>query len=245
MRFNLQIFKSKGGSSTTYNYTPSAEERALMAQQLEYQNAFFPNVIKLNDSAGDLLWDSYGTVQVDYDTANKNAQNQIAAGNKIVSDLTQGIVPQSYLDNMSEAVQSGVQNTVGDVVNSLGSRGVLNSSVTNKALGDISGNVADTMAQNYQNAIATQSQLAGQQINNATAGITTSAAAQEAAQQPAINLWDASLGLQNSGANVLGSVAGKWGSSVQNTNNSGNFGNFLGGAATGLAGNSAFWNYMK
>ena len=53
-KFNLQMFKG-GGSSTTYNtYTPSPEERALLAQQLEYQEAFFPNVIKLNEVAGDV-----------------------------------------------------------------------------------------------------------------------------------------------------------------------------------------------
>lgn len=242
--FNLQMFKSKGGSTTTYNYTPSAEERALLAKQLEYQDAFYPNVIKLNETAGDVLWDSYGTVQADYDSMNTNAQNQIANAQGIVSGLQNGELPQAYVDNMTNAINSGVQNTVGNAINSLGSRGVLNSSVTNKALGDISQNVADTMASQYSNNIALQSQLAGQQVDNATAGITTSAAAQEAAQQPALNLWNASLGLQQSGNSVLGNIAGKYGTSVQSTSNSGNLGSFLGGATTGLAGNSGFWNYL-
>ena len=104
------------------------------------------------------------------------------------------------------------------------------------------------MSQNYNNAISTQSQLASQQIGNATAGITTSAAAQEAAQQPALNLWNASLGIAQSGNNVLGNIAGKYGTSVSkqsyNTGSSG-LGGFLGGAVTGLAGNSGFWNFMK
>ena len=245
MRFNLQMFKSKGGSTTTYNYTPSEEERALLAQQLELQNSFYPNAIKLNETAGNVLWDSYGTVQADYDKMNTEAQNQIANAQGIVSGLQQGVLPQEYIDNMTNAIQSGVQNTVGNAINSLGGRGVLNSSVTNKALGDISQNVSDTMAQQYANNIATQSQLANQQLSNATAGITASAGAQEAAQAPALSLWNASLGLQQSGNSVLGNIAGKYGTGVTSQNTSGNLGSFLGGAATGLAGNGGFWNYLK
>ena len=243
--FNLQMFKSKGGSTTTYNYTPSEEEKALLRQQLQYQNAFYPNVIKLNQTAGDVLWDSYGTVQADYDKMNDTAQQQIANAQGIVSGLQSGQLPQAYVDNMTDAISKGVNNTVGNAINSLGQRGVLNSSVTNKALGDINDSVADTMAQQYNQNISTMSQLAGQQVDNATAGITASAGAQEAAQQPALNLWNASLGLQGSGNQVLGNIAGKYGTRVQSTQNSGGgFGNFLGGVATGITGNSGFWNYL-
>lgn len=243
-RINLQMFKGKGGSTTTYNYTPSPEERALMAKQLEYQNAFYPNVIKLNDNAGDVLWGSYGTVQADYSGMNNNAQNQVAQAQNNIGQLQQGALPSAYLQNFTDATRSGVQSTVGNAVNTLGARGVLDSSVTNKAINDIEANVANQAAQNFNNNIATQSQLAQQQIENASTPITISAAAQEAAQQPALNLWNASLGLQQSGNSVLGNISGKWGSSVQNTANRGNFGSFLGGAATGLAGNSGFWNYL-
>ena len=239
------MFKSKGGSTTTYNYTPSEEEKALLRQQVQYQNAFYPNVIKLNQTADDVLWDSYGTVQADYAKMNQDAQNQIANAQGIVSGLQSGELPQAYVDNMTNAINSGVQNTVGNAINSLGNRGVLNSSVTNKALGDISQNISDTMAQQYNNNIATQSQLANQQLSGATAGITASAGAQEASQQPALNLWNASLGLQGSGNQVLGNIAGKYGSGVTSTQQNGNFGSFLGGAVTGLAGNGGFWNYLK
>jgi hypothetical protein len=237
------MFKSKGGSSTTYNYTPSAEERALLQKQLEYQDAFYPNVIKLNQTAGDVLWDSYGTVQADYNKMNDTAQQQIANAQGIVSGLQSGQLPEAYVQNMTDAISRGVNNTVGNAINSLGSRGVLNSSVTNKALGDISNSVSDTMAQQYNQNIGTMSQLAGQQLDSATAGITASAGAQEAAQQPALNLWNASLGLQGSGNQVLGNIAGKYGTRVQQ-NNGGGFGNFLGGVATGIAGNGGFWNYL-
>lgn len=239
--FDLQMFKGKGSSTTTY--TASPEERELIAQQLKYQQAFYPNVLNLNDTAKKLLDGSYGTVQADYNKMNQDAQQQISNAQQSISNLQQGILPESYTQNMTDSIKSGVTNTVGSALNSLGNRGVLNSSVTNSALNDIDKNVANTMAQQYQNNIATQSQLANQQLGGATAGITASAGAQEAAQQPALNLWNASLGLQQSGNSVLGNIAGKYGTTVT-SQQGGGLGNFLGGAATGLAGNGGFWDYL-
>lgn len=84
--------------------------------------------------------------------------------------LANGVLPQSYLDNMSEAIQSGVQNTYGTLLNNSAANGVLNSSVTSSALNDISKNVADTMAQQYTSNINLLSGLnsdnASQSLNN-------------------------------------------------------------------------------
>lgn len=212
IKFNFQLFKGNVSSTTTY--TPSDEEKALLAQQLKYQEAFYPNVIRLNEDAGKLLYDSYGDVQADYDTMNTNAQNQIASGQNIIGNLTNGELPSAYQQNMENSIRSGVQNTMGTTLNDLANRGVLNSSVTNTAMNDISKNASDTMAQNYGNNIQLLSGLGQQQIDNSASTIATSAAAQEAAQQPALNLWNASLGLQQSGNSVLGNIAGKYGTST-------------------------------
>lgn len=71
----------KGGSSTTVTntstYTPSEKEKYLMKQHGKYIDAVMPNAITLNDYAMNLLRDSLGTVQVDYNAMNQNAQNQI------------------------------------------------------------------------------------------------------------------------------------------------------------------------
>ena len=255
----LQMF---GGSSTTVqntsSYTPSAYELQLQKAQANYADAISPNSLWLNDTAKGLLQDSLGTVQVDYNNLNKNAQNQIsnsqgmlsgltttnnsalASTNSTLSQLQNGQLPSAYLQNMSNAIKSGVTNTVGSNINDLGNRGVLNSSVTNKAMNDIENNVSNTMAQNYLNNINTVSGFANNQlsntlnttgananiynnqINNATAGTTAAAVAQEAAQQPAINLWNASLGLNGSTTSALAAAAGKGTStSTQSTKTSG------------------------
>ena len=266
MKINLQIFGGGSSSSTTSSYTPSEYELQLQRAQANYADAVAPNSLYLNDTARNVLQNSLGTVQVDYNNLNNNAQNQINAANTNQSgivpylqsgieninsrraDLANGVLPTNYTDNMSDAIRSGVNNTVGTAINSLGSRGVLNSSVTNRAMNDIENNVADTMAQSYNNNINTLSGIYNNassdllngsnvanntynnQISNATSGITTAAAAQEAAQQPALNLWNASLGLNGSTTSALAAAAGKGTTnSTQTTSGGGLLSGLLGG----------------
>ena len=228
---NLQIF---GGSSTTVqnssSYTPSEYELQLQKAQANYADAIAPNSLWLNDTARNVLQDSLGTVQVDYNNLNNNAQSQIASAQNGITGLTNGELPQAYLDNMTKAIQSTVQNTLGSSINNLGNRGVLNSSVTEKANNDIANNVADSVAQSYNTNINTLGNLYNSQVNNAVAGTTTAAAAQEAAQQPALNLWNASLGLNGSTNSALSAAAGKGTTNSTQTTSGG------GGLLSGLLG---------
>ena len=227
---DLQMFKGGTTVTNTSSYTPSEYELQLQHAQANYADAISPNSLWLNDTAKGLLQNSLGTVQVDYNKLNSDAQNQIAGAQAGIGNLTNGQLPSSYLQNMTDAVKTGVTNTVGSNINDLANRGVLNSSVTNKALNDISSNVSDTMAKSYNNNINTLGNLYNNQISNATAGITTAAAAQEAAQQPAINLWNASLGLNGSTTSALAAAAGKGTTTSTQTQSS------SGGLLSGLLG---------
>ena len=245
MIIDLQMFKGGTTVTNTSTYTPTEYELELQKAQSEYAKAIAPNSLWLNDTARGLLQDSLGAVQVDYNNLNNTAQNQINGGqvglnqllqsnnsalektNKTLLNLQEGQLPSEYLNNMSNAIKTGVDNTVGSNLNYLAQRGVINSSVTNKAFNDIEGNVSNAMAQNYLNNINTVSGLANAQLNNtlntnndnaniynnkinsATAGTTAAAVAQEAAQQPAINLWQSSLGLNGSTSSALSAAAGK------------------------------------
>lgn len=353
LSFDLQRFGGGKGSSTTVEntYTPTEYEIQLQKAQADYADAVAPNALYLNDVARSLLQDSIGTVQVDYNTLNENAQRQTAnamgnlsgltasnsgavdaandtlanisnqygraatsnfgrlegladqyrsaanRANTTLNQLQEGYIPGEYQRNMEESIRSALNRTIGDSVNILGQRGVINSSVTNSALNDIERNAANAVAQNYlQNintvgslaqqqlgntnnslgaqgniyntqygqltdALGNQASLAQQQaqntlganqanagiydslIGNATAPIATAAAAQEAAQAPATNLWNASLGLNSATTGALSAAAGK-GTSTQTTTQSGG-GSFLGGllgaGISGLAGNPALF----
>ena len=74
--FDLQMFKGNVSSTTTYKM--SDEERALLNQQLEYLKEIQPNMSKLNQRAGDLLWNSWADTQADFNGMNQKAQEQSA-----------------------------------------------------------------------------------------------------------------------------------------------------------------------
>lgn len=223
----------KGGSTTVQSYKPTEQEIRLQKQAADYAEAVAPNALWLNNVAQGLLKDSLGTIQVDYNKLLQNSVNQTNAAQQGISDLTQGILPSAYQQNMEDSIRSGVENTMGQTLNNLGARGILNSSVTNTAMNDISKNASDTMAQQYQNNIGTLNGLYGQQASLAGQNISLSAAAQEAAQQPALNLWNASLGLNSGG--TLGALNAVSGQGTTTSTTSGGGSNWLGGLFSGAA----------
>ena len=239
--FDLQMFKGKGGSTTTYTMSP--EERQLLVKQMGYLDKIYPNMIQLNQRAGDILWNSFADTQYDFNNANKNAQQQISNAQQGLGNLAQGQLPQEYINNKTAAVQSGVQNSVGNLLNNMGNKGIINSSVTNQGMNDIRQNVANTMANQFNNDIQTLGSLYNDQITSAGQGITTAAGAQDAAINIPKQMWQLSLGLDSANSGTLGSIAGKYGTTTTK-NSGGGLGSLLGGAATGLAGNSGFWNYL-
>lgn len=235
--FDLQMFKGNVSSTTTYKM--SDEERALLNQQLEYLKEIQPNMSKLNQRAGDLLWNSWADTQADFNGMNQKAQAQISNAQNTLGQLANGQLPQAYTDNMTQAIQSGVQNSVGNLLNTMGNNGVINSSVMNQGMNDINKNVANTMAQNFTNNIQTVGGLANDQIANAGQNITTAAGAQDAAINIPKQMWQLSLGLDSANTGTLGSIAGKYGTTTQTQKTGGGgLGSLLGNAATAWLGNS-------
>lgn len=239
-KIKTKSFKKGGGGTTVQAYQPTPEERELMKMSADYAKYVMPNAQKLNDSAAKMFFDSLGDTQVDYKTLLNQAQQQTAQAQQGVAGLTQGVLPEAYQKNMENSIKAGVENSVGNVVNSLGSRGVLSSSVTNNAMQGINTAAANTMAEQYQNNINALNGLYGQQAALAGQNITTSAAAQEAAQSPAINAWNMSMGLGGGTTNgALQAVAGR-GTTTTTQKTSGGSGLF-GGILTGLAGNAGLF----
>ena len=233
-KIKKQLFKKGSSHTTVQSYQPTEQEIRLQKQAADYSEAVAPNALWLNNVAQGLLKDSLGTIQVDYNQLMKDAQSQISSAQQGVAGLAQGKLPEEYQKNMEASIQKGVQNSVGSAVNSLAGRGVLSSSVTNNALQGINEAAAGTMAEQYQNNIGTLNGLYGQQATLAGQNITTAAGAQEAAQQPALNLWNASLGLNTGGTlGALNAIGGQ-GTTTSTQKTSGG-GGLFGGILTGLA----------
>lgn len=149
----------KKGNTTVHGYTPTAEEKRLMEQASAYAEAVAPNALALNNEAAKLLFGSYGTVQAVFDKMNQEAQTAIEQAQQGIADLTQGNLPTAYTENIQNALNRGVQNSVGTTLQSLADRGVLNSSVTNTALQGISSATANAMADAYNQNIGTLANL--------------------------------------------------------------------------------------
>ena len=232
LTINLQLFKG-GGTTVTNNssYTPTPEERQLIGTQAQFAQKLMPNASWLNDTAKQILDGSIGSVQYDFNAANKSAQDQISQANQANQALANGQIPQSVMDNITNNVSHVAQNSMGTLLNGLGSSGVLNSSVTNNALNDLSSNVANAISQQQQSYMNTLNGINNGNITNASAGITTAAGAQQAAQTPALNLWNASIGLGGVGNDTLGALAGKGTTTTSQTTKGGGglFGGLLGG----------------
>lgn len=443
-KMDLQLFGG-GSSSTTQTYEPSEYELQLQKSQADYADAVAPNALWLNNIARDVLADSLGTVQVDYDTLNKQAQDitnrgitelynttggntntlnttqsvledlygqipgitdsYVNAINGVIRDnynstvgtnrelarlsneyrnvannansrleriadtgedaarqanaqlsrllaqsggaldkygdirdsLIRGELPSPYQQNMQDVIENSIRGTMGQGLNSLANRGILNSSVTQGVLNNIEKNATEAMANKYldnintingllgsqtgdalsllnqqanlvgqqygntgnaldrtmnvyntqtgnsMNALNQQGNLAQQQLSNiqtglqtnanlynqqyanqmnsigqragmgnqylqnqlatqaqnaatlnnimghATDNITTAAAAQEAAQTPASNLWNMSLGLNGSTTGALAAAAGKGTTTTKQSGGGGLFSGLLGG----------------
>ena len=234
----LQLHKKGSSSTTVQSYQPTEQEKRLQKQAADYSEAVAPNALKLNDAAYDLLFGNLGDMQQDYQSMLADAQQQATAAQQGVAGLTAGQLPQAYIDNMQQIVSSGVENSLGSAMSNLAGRGVLSSSVANNAINNISQNAANTMAQQFQNNIGTLNGLYGQQAALAGQNMTLAAAAQEAAQQPALNLWNASLGLNSGGTlGALGVIGGQGTTTTTGSTSGGGglFGGLLTGAATGYA----------
>ena len=143
----------------------------------------------LEDYANDAFSSRTATNENLTGIGNQSNNNAYSAADTSLSGLMSGTLPQGYQDAMTNAIASTVQRSMGTALNSLGQRGVLNSSVTNLAMNDISRNAADVTAQNYLNNISTIQGLTQNRFNDALA--TSGANATMTNQQ-----------LQNSQANI-------------------------------------------
>jgi hypothetical protein len=154
------------GSKTTTTQTrtipnQTAEEAAIQKSATDYANSAMGTANGLLSSANNLAGNA-NNVYNNY----ANTANNINNG---YTSLLSGNLPSSYATARQQALNSDLTGTVGNAINSLGSRGILNSSVTGSAFDQISQNAADTLAKNYASDQNTYSGLLG----NASAANTS------------------------------------------------------------------------
>ena len=144
----------------------SQEEKDLIAAQTRYMQSIQPAVDKLvqksNNSIDNVYQPNWTQAHNEMSSALNNATNQIQGLNKYTDQLnsiSNGELPQSYLQNMQTVYNNMYKSSMGSGLNDLASRGVINSSALNNATNQIQKNLTNQMAQDYSNNLSQAANL--------------------------------------------------------------------------------------
>ncbi|WP_094603467.1 hypothetical protein SPSIL_015250 [Sporomusa silvacetica DSM 10669] len=171
-------FKGSTTKTTQSRTIPNqtATEAALESKLANYANTGITNATNYQNTANSLLG---STVNPNWSNLTSDYNNTMSGVTSGYSDLANGIIPTSYATARQQVLNDDLTGTIGNTISGLGSRGILNSSVTNNAMNDISQNASDTLAKNYTNDINTVSGILGNQASTAGNILTNNATAQQ------------------------------------------------------------------
>lgn len=163
--FDLQRFGTGKGGSTTVNQPapPTPQELRLQEVQAQFAEQTAPNAMRLQNKAADMLWSNPGIVPVDYTATTNRAVAGAQGLQQRAQDLGNGILPQAFMDNQRDVINQQLQGTMGNAVNGLMQRGVLNGSPTSNQFYDVGRGVSEAITNNFNNNINQQSQNIEQQ----------------------------------------------------------------------------------
>lgn len=177
--FHHAHFKGGGGTQTTTKNIPdqTANEASLENGLVSYDKTGLNSASGLLSQGIDAINKTYNP---DWQNLGSNYNQTMADVSNGYNDLANGNLPTSFAAARQQALNSDLTGTVGSAISSLGSRGILNSSVTNNAMNNISQNASDTLAKNYSSDLSTEASLLNQKASNAANVLSNNAVAQNA-----------------------------------------------------------------
>ena len=160
--YNAAAQQNLGNFTTDSNANLNAYKTAQTGDTATYDKSIM--------DAAKAYQQAYGNATSTYQAANNSNladyNNQMKDVTQGYTDLSNGILPAAYAAARQEALNSDLTGTVGSAISSLANRGIVNSSVTDSALNNISQNASDTLAKNYTSDLATESGLLGNRATN-------------------------------------------------------------------------------
>lgn len=156
---NLRFFGGGGGSSYSEQYRkrdPDSAEITNLQNTLYNQFTPIANGIYSDYAAGDARYKDY---QNKFDNAYTGLKNLTETGN----------LPSGLTDSMNNAITRNMNKSLGEAMAKSAGNGVLNSSVTNRAINEIGTNTADAFAKNYLSAYEAASGNYGNLMSGAAA----------------------------------------------------------------------------
>lgn len=123
--------------------------------------------------------------------------------NEMLGVVRSGNIPRGVMDRMNAAVNSGLEMSMGSMLNDLAGRGVVNSTITSKGVSDLSQAAADAFNRNYLNAYNSVLGGYGQGLQHSQSALGNMLSAVGAANN--------TLGALNSGISGLSQAIGTYG----------------------------------
>lgn len=191
--FDLQLFGGIfGGDDSSQTTTTERNIPAQTAAEAQLENGLTNYSQNSLNNASSVLGKAISSLGNTYTPNWSNlasAYNNTMSGvNSGYSTLANGELPSAYAAARQKALQSDLASTVGSSISNLANRGILNSSVTDSALNNISQNASDTLAKNYSSDLTTQANLLNSQADNAKSSLTGNVTAQAASYVPTSSL---------------------------------------------------------
>ena len=216
-----------GGSSTT------VQKRNIPAQsynEARLENGLMNyNLTGLNNASG-VLQKAVNSIDEQY-TPNWNT---LASGyNGTMADVANGYknllagnLPSTFAAARQQALNDDLKGTVGNTISNLASRGVLDSSVTNKAMDEVTEDAANTLAKSYASDLGTYASLLNGSTSAALSGLTGNQLAQGASQNYTSGLFNYANNLASPAQNLYNTMySGRMGTGSTTSSTSQNSGN--------------------
>jgi hypothetical protein len=154
----------KGGSTTVNQpLPPTPQELRLQEVQAQFAEQTAPNAQRLQNTGANMLFNNPGIVPVDYTQMGNAAVSGAQNLSQQSQALGRGELNPQFLQNQMAYINDGMQGTIGNALSGLNSRGILNSSVTSGAMGDIGRGITAQIAGQYGNNLNQQAQNLEQQ----------------------------------------------------------------------------------
>ena len=134
------------------------------------QNAMTDNA-NANTQYGSSMGQAMQNMNNTANTLNEQYKNALSNFNNSYGDIANGQLPTAYSQNREKALNSSLENTVGNALTNLASRGVINSSQADTAFNGISKNASDTLASQYASDLGQAASLASNGFANNMSGI--------------------------------------------------------------------------
>ena len=161
-RFNLQFFG--GGSTSTERYAkrdPEPQELTNLRQGLYEKLA--PGLSTFDTNSWQNAQNITNQALQQQSSLLGQIPNALAQNNNLVNEITNiartGNIPSGVSNALNASVNQNLQSSMGTMLNNLGKRGILNSSVTTSGMNQLSQAAADSYNRNYLTAY--QSVLSG------------------------------------------------------------------------------------